>query len=155
LHTASPAQTDELRRLVAQAAGADRPPAAGGALSVDRPSLKRPFQVLISPLRAETGWAGPAWRVRVVLLLIIDPERAPGSLEERLRALFKLTPAEARVAREIATGENLVGIAETLGILTSTARTHLHRVFAKTETRRQAELVKLIERITVLRTDMP
>jgi GAF domain-containing protein len=123
LHTATAAQTNELRRLVAQAAGADRRTPIGGALLVDRPSMKRPFQVLISPLRADIGWAGMAWHTPVALVLIIDPERAPWSLERHLKTLFKLTPAEARVACEVATGEGLVGVAESLGILPSTART--------------------------------
>jgi DNA-binding CsgD family transcriptional regulator len=153
LHTATVAQTNEVRRLVAQAAGADQRTPVGGALLVDRPSMKRPFQVLISPLRANIGWAGRAWHTPVALVLIIDPERAPWSLERHLKILFKLTPAEARVACEIATGEGLVSAAESLGILPSTARTHLHRVFEKTDTQRQAELVKVVERVAILRTD--
>jgi DNA-binding CsgD family transcriptional regulator/GAF domain-containing protein len=155
LNTATAAQTNELRRLVAQATGADRRTPVGGALLVDRPSMKRPFQVLISPLRADIGWTGRTWLTPVALVLIIDPERAPWSLERNLRTLFKLTRAEARVASEVATGEGLVGVAESLGILPSTARTHLHRVFEKTDTQRQAELVKLVERVAVLRTDEP
>ena len=35
------------------------------------------------------------------------------------------------------------------------ARTHLHRVFEKTETQRQAELVKLIERLGTVHADGP
>jgi DNA-binding CsgD family transcriptional regulator len=35
-------------------------------------------------------------------------------------------------------------IADTLGIVPGTVKTHLHNVFRKTGTRRQAELVKLV-----------
>jgi DNA-binding CsgD family transcriptional regulator len=35
-------------------------------------------------------------------------------------------------------------VAEALGLSEATVKTHLHRLFAKTETRRQAELVKLV-----------
>jgi DNA-binding CsgD family transcriptional regulator len=35
----------------------------------------------------------------------------------------------------------------------STVRTHLHHVFAKTGTRRQADLMRLIAQITVVRVD--
>jgi DNA-binding CsgD family transcriptional regulator len=153
LHTATAAQTNELRRLVAQAAGANRRTPVGGALLVNRPSMKRPFHVLISPLRADIGWAGMAWHTPVALVLIIDPERPPWSLERHLETLFKLTPAEARVGCEVATGEGVVGVAESLGILPSTARTHLHRVFEKTDTRRQAELAKIVERLATLSAD--
>jgi DNA-binding CsgD family transcriptional regulator len=34
--------------------------------------------------------------------------------------------------------------AETLGIAESTVRTHLHRLFAKTGAKRQADLIKLV-----------
>jgi DNA-binding CsgD family transcriptional regulator len=151
LRAAKTAQTSELRRLVARAAGADQRIPAGGALLVDRPSMRAAFQVLISPLRAEIGWVGMAWRRPAVLVLIIDPERAPVGLENHLRTLFKLTRTEARVACAVATGEGLIGVADSLGMLPSTARTHLHRVFEKTETQRQAELVKLVERMAALR----
>ena len=35
-------------------------------------------------------------------------------------------------------------VAEALGVGEATVKTHLHRLFAKTETRRQADLVKLV-----------
>jgi DNA-binding CsgD family transcriptional regulator len=35
-------------------------------------------------------------------------------------------------------------VAELLGIGQTTVKTHLHRLFAKTETTRQADLVKLV-----------
>jgi DNA-binding CsgD family transcriptional regulator len=153
LRAAKAAQTSELRRLIVQAAGADQRTPAGGALLVDRPSMRAAFQVLISPLRAEIGWVGMAWRTPAVLVLMIDPERPPVALENHLRTLFRLTRAEARVACTIATGEGLIEVADSLGMLPSTARTHLHRVFEKTETRRQAELVKLVERMAALRSE--
>jgi DNA-binding CsgD family transcriptional regulator/PAS domain-containing protein len=155
VYTATAAQTSELRRLVAQAAGANGRPPAGGALLVDRRPMKRPLHILISPLRAETSWAGLAWHAGAVLWLVIDPERAPRGVQQHLRTLFKLTPAEARLASELAAGESLLGVAETLGILPSTGRTHLHRVFEKTETKRQAELVKLVERLGTVQPDEP
>src|SRR5262249_11375295 len=146
-------QTKSLRRLVAQAADADCKKPAGGAVALERPSLKRPFQVLISPLHAGTSFAGTVRDRPAILVLIVDPERAPGTPETQLRRLYDLTHAEARVAREVATGEGLIAVARSLGILPSTARTHLHRVFQKTQTERQAELVKVVERIAVLRGD--
>jgi DNA-binding CsgD family transcriptional regulator len=39
-------------------------------------------------------------------------------------------------------------VAETLGIAESTVRTHLLRLFAKTGTKRQADLIKLIASYT-------
>jgi hypothetical protein len=37
-----------------------------------------------------------------------------------------------------------VEVAETLGVAASTVKTHLHRLFAKTGAKRQADLVKLV-----------
>ena len=153
LYTAIAAQTSELRRLVARAAGSQQRSPVGGALLIDRPSGKRPFQVLISPLREGTCWAGMMWQAPTVLVLIIDPEHKPPNVEGYLRTLFKLTRTEARVASAITSGARLASVAESLEILLSTARTHLHRIFEKTETRRQAELVKTVERIAVLRSE--
>jgi DNA-binding CsgD family transcriptional regulator len=153
LRTAKAAQTSELRRLISGAAGAGRCPPVGGTLLVDRPSTKKPFQVLVSPLRADIGWMGMSWQTPTVLVLMIDPERETPNIESRLRTLFGLTRTEARLAREIAAGEGLISVAESLGVLPSTARTHLHRVFEKTETKRQAELVKVVEHLAVLSTD--
>ena len=155
LFTAITAQTSELRRMIAQAAGVACRKAVGGALTLDRPSLKRSYQVLVSPLRAEIGWAAMAWQAPAVLVLIIDPEKGSRDVAARLRALFGLTRAEARVAQEISAGEGLVSVAEALGTHPTTIRTHLHRVFSKTDTRRQAELVKLVERVGIFASEEP
>jgi len=55
-----------------------------------------------------------------------------------------LTPAESRVLALVSRGLNAVEIARALGIAASTVRTHLHRLFQKTETTRQSELVHFV-----------
>jgi DNA-binding CsgD family transcriptional regulator len=62
---------------------------------------------------------------------------------EAVAALFGLTPTEARVFASIAEGRTLGETAQRLGIGAATAKTHLLRLFGKTGTRRQAELVRL------------
>lgn len=62
----------------------------------------------------------------------------------QLRSHFGLTHAQAKLAIEIAKGDGLKASAKRLGIAITTGRSHLRRVFEKTETRRQAELVRLI-----------
>src|SRR5204863_9003408 len=57
----------------------------------------------------------------------------------RLRALFDLTHAEAKLAQFLSRGDSLEEVAEKLCIKMTTARTQLAAVFAKTETRRQAK----------------
>lgn len=58
-------------------------------------------------------------------------------------SLFGLTEAERRVFEHIAAGLTVDEAADRLGIAASTVRTHLIRIFSKTETGRQAELVSL------------
>jgi DNA-binding CsgD family transcriptional regulator len=79
------------------------------------------------------------------LLHVIDPEREGWFPPlELLRDLFGLTPTECRVALAIAQGRAPRELADELAMSLSTARVHLHRVLAKTECHRQADLARLI-----------
>ncbi|WP_233890123.1 helix-turn-helix transcriptional regulator [Paraburkholderia flagellata] len=120
-------------------------------MSVDRPSRKRAWQVLVTPAHRGTSWATLTGRHEAAVVLVIDPEAEEASVSEVLQALYGLTPAETRVAVTIGRGQGLIATADELGVCLSTARTHLRQVFVKTDTRRQAELVRLLDRITLLR----
>jgi hypothetical protein len=63
---------------------------------------------------------------------------------DRLRCHFGLTLAEARLAFDLVGGETLGSAAVKLNITYETARTSLKKIFSKTETCRQAELVLVI-----------
>ncbi|MGE0341326.1 MAG: helix-turn-helix transcriptional regulator, partial [Xanthobacteraceae bacterium] len=67
---------------------------------------------------------------------------------ETLIALFDLTPTEARVMVEISKGKNRSETAALLGIAPSTVKTHLSRVFEKTQTSKQYEIARLVARLT-------
>ena len=58
-------------------------------------------------------------------------------------ALFHLTSGEAQVLAQILNGRSLVEIAEIVGVARSTAKSHLDAIFRKTQTHRQADLVRL------------
>jgi DNA-binding CsgD family transcriptional regulator len=61
-----------------------------------------------------------------------------------IKKIFKLTSAEARVLLAVV---ELGGVSETsrnLDVAETTVKTHLARIFTKTDTKRQADLVKLI-----------
>ncbi|MCW2589380.1 MAG: hypothetical protein JWQ86_1807, partial [Mycobacterium sp.] len=58
--------------------------------------------------------------------------------------LFGLTNAEDVVALRVVRGDGLKPISEDLALSTATIKTHLHHVFDKTDTHRQAELVRLL-----------
>ena len=78
----------------------------------------------------------------------IRPEPDPCEFWAQLRRRFGLTKAEAAFALEIAKGDGIQASADRLGVSLSTARTHLARIFEKTDTRRQAELVRLLMAVT-------
>jgi DNA-binding CsgD family transcriptional regulator/PAS domain-containing protein len=63
---------------------------------------------------------------------------------ETIAGTFKLTPAEMRVLMMIVQLGGVPEVAPVLGISEATAKTHLHRIYAKTGTSRQADLVKLV-----------
>lgn len=111
----------------------------GGRLSVARPPPRKPLSLSVVPLPGGFG------RARIVVF-VTDPGRGRITAGEALRAVYGLTPAEARLARRLASGEGLREAAEALAISRETARTYLKRVFAKTGTSRQVELLLLLTR---------
>ena len=62
-----------------------------------------------------------------------------------------ITPAEARLATEIARGLSVNEYCAQHGISANTARTHLRRALSKTDTHRQAQLVSLVDRLSAMR----
>ena len=81
----------------------------------------------------------------VVAALFVQAARFdPPSISETLGRTFELTPAELRVALATLRNDRVADVAEDLGIAEPTVKTHLSRIFAKTDTKRQADIVKLI-----------
>lgn len=82
---------------------------------------------------------------RSLAVVIATPVGQVGPPDMRvLSGLFDLTPGEARVARELASGASLESVSLTLGLKIETVRTYLKRIFVKTGTRRQAELTHML-----------
>lgn len=98
--------------------------------------------VLAMPLGAEKDpYNGQ--RPRAVVF-IKDLERAAEPSLATFARHFGLTPAQTALAREMNKGDGVASAAARLGIAYATARTHLVQIFQKTQTRRQAELVRLM-----------
>jgi DNA-binding CsgD family transcriptional regulator/PAS domain-containing protein len=94
---------------------------------------------LDSGLRRELA-AGSAARVAVFIRELGDTAPFPAELFVRR---YAITPAESRVMQLLVQGMAPAEAAEALGISLPTARTHLARLFDKTGTSRQADLVRL------------
>jgi DNA-binding CsgD family transcriptional regulator len=71
--------------------------------------------------------------------------------EELLRLAYDLTASEARICSLLAKGDRIDQVSGRLNISPNTARTHVKRIFSKTGSTRQAELVMLILNSAVLR----
>ncbi len=78
------------------------------------------------------------------MVLLYDPGRSRMEPPGILRELYRLSDAEARLSWRLANGETLEEIATAEGSSRETVRSQLKRIFAKTGTSRQAELVRLI-----------
>jgi DNA-binding CsgD family transcriptional regulator len=61
-----------------------------------------------------------------------------------LATLYDMTPTEARVMLQAGQGHGIANVASVLGMSENTVKTHLARVFHKTGTSRQSEIVALI-----------
>jgi DNA-binding CsgD family transcriptional regulator len=84
------------------------------------------------------------------VLILIDLATHPKPNRAALERIYKLTPAEVKLAVLLASGDNMAEAAQKLGIGVTTARTQLKAIFDKTHTHRQAELVILIARLSAL-----
>ncbi len=106
------------------------------SLSLSRPSGKRQLCISLVPLVTE--------HQPHVAVFIVDPEENHSPSPQTLSRLFSLSETESSLLHAFASGAGLEEAAEQSGITLSTARTYLKHVFAKTDTNRQPELMRLI-----------
>lgn len=109
-------------------------------LSVPRVSGGRPYLVLVPGQR----FAGDQEEPETVVLLLIDTEQRSKVSGETLVRLYQLTPTETRVALMLIDGKRLDQIAEELEIAQTTVVFHLKNLFRKTDTNRQADLIRVL-----------
>lgn len=81
------------------------------------------------------------------LVLLRQSPACNAALVHSLRQLFRLSPAEAAIAISLASGADLHEIAEERTVKLNTLRSQIASIMAKTNTRRQAELVALVARL--------
>ncbi len=133
---ARPADTQRLHALISGASGGH------GAVQLPRPSGLRPLEVIAMPL-------GPrALDMRLArattIVLVRDPEMPLPAMPELLQDLYRFTPAEAGLVVALVAGTTLQEYSVANGVSYNTARTLLARAMARTETRSQTDLVRLV-----------
>lgn len=137
-------ETYRLRGLIrgAIATASGKGLASGGAMLISRPSLRRSFQVLVTPLPQGGSCLYPQQSAAGVF--VTDPESSGAPAAQMLGRLFGLTPAEARLAALLMQGKSLDEAAESFNLSRNTLRSQLRSIFDKTGTKRQGELVRLL-----------
>lgn len=118
----------------------------GGAMRLFRPDGRRPCTVRVTPIVIDEAerFLDPA-----VLVIVSDPACASAIDEEVLRALYDLTPAEARTAAALVDGHSIPSAAQLLGVSGETLRSHLKAVFRKVGVSRQQDLVRILAELEV------
>jgi DNA-binding CsgD family transcriptional regulator len=82
--------------------------------------------------------------IDLFVLTVDDPHRMIARNIAEIVRDFSLTTTEARMLALVAEGLDTILAAKRLGIAPTTARTHLQRVFSKTGTARQSQLVSFV-----------
>jgi DNA-binding CsgD family transcriptional regulator len=143
LAAADPRADRELRQAIAAAARGDAELGVQGvaiALS-DGASASQVAHVL--PLSSGDRRGMLNRRAAVAVFIHQVASGAPAPLETMAR-LYRLTAGEIRVLAAVVETSGVANIAAALGISEATVKTHLQRLFAKTNVRRQADLIKLL-----------
>jgi DNA-binding CsgD family transcriptional regulator len=126
---------------------ADAGDVAVGAKGIAMPLCARDGERYIAHVLPLTSGARRQAGVAYSAVAAVFVRKAALDLPHPLEAIagtFKLTPAEMRVLMMIVQLGGVPEVAPVLGISEATVKTHLQRIFAKTDTSRQADLVKLV-----------
>lgn len=139
-----------VQRLIGRAAGTAGEAQMGGVLMIETDNRLRPLAVFCVPLSRYRLWL--AEPQAVAMLVISDSSSRFSQSDAALAGFFGLTPAEARLASYLAGGATLTKAAGDLGVARTTVSTHLRSIFSKTQTNRQAELVRLLNALPAVRS---
>ena len=107
--------------------------------TVERKSARSALIVRVIPGPGLECWQDA--EQRTALLKLYDQDLGLVVDERALTSLYGLTRSEATLTRKLIQGKSIEEAAAELFVSAHTARTHLKRIFMKTDTHRQPELV--------------
>lgn len=116
---------------------------AGGVARVPRPNGGA-YAVMVAPLCLDEGPNKEGSRKRGVLFVIHDPLGRVPPAPQFIADLFGLPLGSATLLAALAAGEELKDYAMRAGISMNTVKFHLKTAYARTGTRRQSELMRMI-----------
>lgn len=134
-------ETAKLTHLIANAAATGSRIPSAGSMLIARDEGRPPYIVRVAPVSGDLPMA---------ILMISAPGENRVSQGE-LAELYGLSPAESRIALELARGKRLSHLAGEFGLQISTLRTQLSSILAKCGVERQSDLIRLISNIPVVR----
>jgi DNA-binding CsgD family transcriptional regulator len=137
----SGAQADRSLRELLASLGAGGARASCIALPITAQDGERYLAHVLPLTAAARGATGKAYRS--VAALFVRKVAMDNPCGEAMAKSFDLTPTELRVMLSIIDVGGVPETAAALGTAESTIKTHLHRVFVKTGTSRQADLVRI------------
>ena len=137
-------------QLLRDAVAAVSVPAAVRSFPVRSPGAESMMVAHLIPIRLSARDIFVRSAAALVLTPVTLPQAPPVEL---VQSLFDLTPAEARVARGLASGKTVDDIAASGDISPNTVRTHVRGVLEKMGCNRQAEVVALLSGISPARPE--
>jgi DNA-binding CsgD family transcriptional regulator len=139
-----PGEDRELQVMIEQATGFSRKQPATGVnrLLVSRMSARPRLSLIVLPLVAHQQILSVEHSC--VAIFISDPGVQLNIEKRYLEQCYGLSSQEARIAQRLVQGGELRAIARELGLSYETARWYLKKIFEKTGTHRQSELICLL-----------
>ncbi|NKB35552.1 MAG: hypothetical protein GKR93_00095 [Gammaproteobacteria bacterium] len=118
---------------------------AGGCIKVLARSGVVAYHIVVTPLNLNTDnvklYAGAA-----VGVFILDPKFECNLSIKVLQEMYGLSPAEAKLTQLLYTGKSLAEICKLNSVKITTVKSQLRKVFEKTETKSQSELMFVLAR---------
>jgi DNA-binding CsgD family transcriptional regulator len=102
------------------------------------------FVAYVLPLRRDARPRIGNRSAAIAAIFVQDPASAPSPANAAFAKLYGLTDGELRLLNGLTPGLSLAEAGSRLGISEATAKTHLRRIFRKTKTSKQAELLYLL-----------
>jgi DNA-binding CsgD family transcriptional regulator len=140
-----PMSDRRLQQFIAAAMAAERSATLPGEPAV---IVRNETPWLVADAMPVTSFGNDFFSGARFILVLTDMTVLSVPDETRLRMIFSLSAAEGKLAKTLAAGHGIEAAANSLSISRETARTQLSAIFAKTNTKRQAELSALLARVS-------
>jgi len=132
-------ETAKVTKLIAGATVESRSAAAAGHMLIGRYDGLPAYVLSVAPLH--TGLA--VGERQFAMVVVVDPALHSPS-EKDLAEFFGLSPAEARLAAALLSGETVSQIAANTGVRITTLRTQLGSILRKVGAARQSDLIRIL-----------